>query len=653
VHRLPRSFNRHPSSDFGRAFFATISIPSDDHSLIRMTDGSMHRKRWPRPSTDRRRDVTVVLGAASRTIPPPRAGRLSTIATFIASSMATTRRADLRRRCHHSSSSREIALASCQVIRSILDPPPCFFGSLPSDPSSRESPSLGNPYSCCLPYTVIALPFNANQSVRQQSFVASVVRIIIQEEATNIMALPSNSSNTNAPSSSTTLSTSTSNGTGASFKQPPCSLKALVVSAYDLPIREPPHLVQVRVESSTSSSSAQASARTGPPVQRHKDRNSFKFDTSSPLVIVNPSSNDSLEAWYKDGEVVVEVHYQSLPSASSSSLSLSSSSFPSPLRATYPLHLLKINEPTWLILTLDEVNGGAAKKPPVSAAAATDDAASFLSVQPTIRLQLTLQGPYRPEVSALLGLLGLWFGVVEQVEAVGASTLAHISAPLPRIDPKWLLVPAVPGAALAVVAAPIVLGILTLGLPVFLPLLVLLGIFMVALGCGAVVAWSSTPGGRRQIGGVIGPLASQLLQTPVGQQLVYSTGPRPSPVSLAKTVTPTGMHQKLLWSLAIDAIGSCSYLIPLAGESFDVTWAPIQTIFIMAMYDSVAPNLKYVSALEEILPFTDVIPSATMGWLTEFGYPLVLSLISGDDNGGASSFSSARTTVPERTGVAE
>jgi hypothetical protein len=473
------------------------------------------------------------------------------------------------------------------------------------------------------------------------------------------MAPPSSSSNTNAPSSVTSLSTSTSNGSGASFKQPPCSLKALVVSAYDLPIREPPHLVQVRVESSSSSSSS-ASARTGPPVQRHKDRNSFKFDTSSPLVIVNPSSNDSLEAWYKDGEVVVEVHYQSLPSASSSSsaaLSLSSSSsssFPFPLRATYPLHLLKINEPTWLILTLDELNGGAAKKPPTASspsAAATDDASSFLSVQPTIRLQLTLQGPYRPEVSALLGLLGLWFGVVEQVEAVGASTLAHINVPLPNIDPKWLLVPAVPGAALAVVAAPIVLGILTLGLPVFLPLMVLLGIFMVTVGCGAVVAWSSTPGGRRQIGGAVGPLASQLLQTPVGQQLVYSTGPRPSPVSLAKTVTPTGMHQKLLWSLAIDAIGSCSYLIPLAGESFDVTWAPLQTIFIMAMYDTVAPNLKYVSALEEILPFTDVIPSATMGWLTEFGYPLVVSLISGDASG--PTVSAARTTVPERTGVAE
>jgi hypothetical protein len=465
----------------------------------------------------------------------------------------------------------------------------------------------------------------------------------------------SNSHSHSHSNAASTALTTTLNGTSNSTKQPPCSLKALVVSAYDLPIREPPHLVQVRVENSASSSSTAAtaaSARTGPPVQRHKDRNSFKFDTSCPLVLTNPHSKDSLEAWYKDGEVVVEVHYQSLAAgALVPSSSSSSSSFPAPLRATYPLHQLKINEPTWLILTLEEVEGGAKKKPAASSSptttstgtsAANDD--SFLSVQPTIRLQLTLQGPYRPEVSALLGLLGLWFGVVERVEAVGTTTLSKINLPLPSIDPKWLLVPAVPGAAVAVVAAPIVLGILTLGLPVFLPLLVLAGIAAAAAGCVLVVAWSSTPGGRKQIGGMVGPFASHLLQTPVGQQLVYSTGPRPSPVSLAKIVTPTGMHQKLLWSLAIDAIGSGSYLVPLAGEAFDVTWAPLQTVLI----------LKYVSFMEEMLPFTDVIPSATMGWLTEFGYPLVVNLVAGGTGiGGAAAGGATAAASPERTGVAE
>ena len=54
------------------------------------------------------------------------------------------------------------------------------------------------------------------------------------------------------------------------------------------------------------------------------------------------------------------------------------------------------------------------------------------------------------------------------------------------------------------------------------------------------------------------------------------------------------------------------------GEGFDVAWAPIQTIMIMAMYDHVAPNLKYLSFVEEILPLTDIVPSATIGWLYEF-----------------------------------
>ena len=65
-------------------------------------------------------------------------------------------------------------------------------------------------------------------------------------------------------------------------------------------------------------------------------------------------------------------------------------------------------------------------------------------------------------------------------------------------------------------------------------------------------------------------------------------------------------------------IGSSSYLLPVVGEGFDLAWAPAQTVLIMAMYDSTSPNLKYVSFLEEVLPFTDIVPSATIGWACEF-----------------------------------
>jgi hypothetical protein len=83
------------------------------------------------------------------------------------------------------------------------------------------------------------------------------------------------------------------------------------------------------------------------------------------------------------------------------------------------------------------------------------------------------------------------------------------------------------------------------------------------------------------------------------------------------------MMAKLIVCLAIDFIGSSSYLLPGVGEVFDVAWAPTQTIMIAAMFDHVSPNLKYVSFVEEILPFTDFIPSATYGWVREFG-PVIL-----------------------------
>ena len=37
----------------------------------------------------------------------------------------------------------------------------------------------------------------------------------------------------------------------------------------------------------------------------------------------------------------------------------------------------------------------------------------------------------------------------------------------------------------------------------------------------------------------------------------------------------------------------------------------------MALYSQTTPNLKYVSLAEELLPFTDVLPSCTIGWATE------------------------------------
>ena len=77
-------------------------------------------------------------------------------------------------------------------------------------------------------------------------------------------------------------------------------------------------------------------------------------------------------------------------------------------------------------------------------------------------------------------------------------------------------------------------------------------------------------------------------------------------------------------SLLIDFCGSASYLVPGVGEVVDVVfWAHCQTILLMALYDATSPKLKYLSFVEELLPFTDICPSATIGWLAEFAVPQV------------------------------
>ena len=103
---------------------------------------------------------------------------------------------------------------------------------------------------------------------------------------------------------------------------------------------------------------------------------------------------------------------------------------------------------------------------------------------------------------------------------------------------------------------------------------------------------------------------------------MYDTGPRPTPVSVCRQVLPLSIWAKLWVSLIIDLIGSSSYLLPVVGEGFDLAWAPAQTILIMAMYDATSPNLKYLSFMEEVLPFTDVVPSASIGWAFEFLPPM-------------------------------
>lgn len=57
-------------------------------------------------------------------------------------------------------------------------------------------------------------------------------------------------------------------------------------------------------------------------------------------------------------------------------------------------------------------------------------------------------------------------------------------------------------------------------------------------------------------------------------------------------------------------IGSSSELVPILGEVSDVVWAPIAGLALRTLYGS---NVLFaLEFTEEILPFTDILPLATL-----------------------------------------
>lgn len=81
----------------------------------------------------------------------------------------------------------------------------------------------------------------------------------------------------------------------------------------------------------------------------------------------------------------------------------------------------------------------------------------------------------------------------------------------------------------------------------------------------------------------------------------------------------TDKTKKLLLRLFFDAIGMLSFTIPLIGEFSDVVWAPIAGFLMTRMYrGSVGKIAGVLTFVEEIIPFTDVIPSFTLTWIYSY-----------------------------------
>jgi hypothetical protein len=76
---------------------------------------------------------------------------------------------------------------------------------------------------------------------------------------------------------------------------------------------------------------------------------------------------------------------------------------------------------------------------------------------------------------------------------------------------------------------------------------------------------------------------------------------------------------KLILGIVFDLIGMLSYLIPGIAETLDIVWAPISGFLLVAMYKGYTGKVAgIIGFLEEILPFTDVIPTFTLTWIYQY-----------------------------------
>ena len=68
--------------------------------------------------------------------------------------------------------------------------------------------------------------------------------------------------------------------------------------------------------------------------------------------------------------------------------------------------------------------------------------------------------------------------------------------------------------------------------------------------------------------------------------------------------------------ILMDLLGCASFAIPGLGEFSDIIWAPLSAIIFYKMFGGGKMGLfgGFFNFLEEILPFTDIIPTFTISW---------------------------------------
>eukprot|EP00873_Tetraselmis_striata_P021942 jgi/Tetstr1/442206/TSEL_030353.t1 len=83
----------------------------------------------------------------------------------------------------------------------------------------------------------------------------------------------------------------------------------------------------------------------------------------------------------------------------------------------------------------------------------------------------------------------------------------------------------------------------------------------------------------------------------------------------AVTGVPSEQWQKLVLCVIIDVLGDSSFALPGLGELSDIAYAPLEAYLLSRLFQSNV--ISTFGAIEEGLPFTDAIPTATIAWLME------------------------------------
>ena len=84
-------------------------------------------------------------------------------------------------------------------------------------------------------------------------------------------------------------------------------------------------------------------------------------------------------------------------------------------------------------------------------------------------------------------------------------------------------------------------------------------------------------------------------------------------------ITDDNKFRNLIFGLIFDGIGMLSFTIPLIGEFSDVIWAPLSGFLMIWMYKGLLGKIGgTITFLEEILPFSDFIPTFTLVWIYNY-----------------------------------